>query len=71
MMMTVPLLEDDGTTSMIEVPCTRREIKSRQISASPRPSRWIMEPLPHPEYEFLRVLGGGGSRAERKAGQIA
>ena len=56
--MTVTLTEEDGTKSQIEVPSRKREIKSRQISATPAPSVWIEEPLPHAEYEFRAVIGG-------------
>lgn len=65
--MTVPLIENDGSQTMIEVPCTRREIKSRQINPPGR-SQWALEPLPHQDFEFRRVVGvRGGFVAERKA----
>jgi hypothetical protein len=46
---------EDGST--IEVPSRRREIKSRQIGPR-KPSRFVDEPLPHPDWDFLAILGG-------------
>ncbi|WP_409019283.1 hypothetical protein [Brevundimonas vesicularis] len=63
-MMNVTLVEEDGSETLIEVPSRKREIKSREISSSPRPSIWVDEPLSHPDYHFHSVVGG--YRAERK-----
>lgn len=46
---------EDGT--MIEVPSRKREIRSRQIGSN-KPSIFVDEPLPHPDYDFIAVIGG-------------
>lgn len=55
-MTAMKVMLDDGTS--VEVPARRREIRSRQISARPRPSTYMLEPLPHPDYDFIAVIGG-------------
>ena len=63
-MTTMKVTLDDGTT--IEVPARRREIKSRQISAQRRPSTHVLEPLPHPDYDFVAVIGGHRANSKEK-----
>lgn len=61
--MPVKVTLQDGTE--IEVPSVRREIKSREIGAHQRPSQYIDEPAPHPEYDFTGVIGGWLARPKQ------
>lgn len=54
----MPILVELPDGTMREMPSRRREIKSREISANPRPSIFIDEPAPHPDYTFTTAIGG-------------
>lgn len=62
-MATMKVMLEDGST--LEVPAQRREVERRPIGGKARPSTFFFEPLPHPDYDFVPVIGG--YRAHRKA----